>query len=275
MYRKIDKILITLILLLVLSCRPISNYMEPDKPVYHKDFVKTALPAKDTIKVVTFNIKYAEEIDKALEELDEVRALRDADIILLQEMDNAGTYTIAKYLDYNYLYYPASLQHSGKDFGNAILSKWPIEHYKKIILPYESPLNKRRRIAVTGVIDMGNTQIFTCSVHIETPWLETEYRVSQADSLIRSIPGDYNYVIVGGDFNTASDESVELTDKLFKSANFTWITDNIGWTQDFMGIKKFSLDHIFTKGMRLVDAGKFKETKASDHLPVWATLVIE
>jgi len=165
-------------------------------------------------------------------------------------MDNAGTYTISKYLDYNYLYYPASINGSGKDFGNAILSRWPIEKYKKVILPHESPWNKRRRIAVTGIINMGDTKILATSVHIETPVLETEYRIDQADSLLRSIPEDFKH-------------------------KFDWVTSNIGWTKDFLSIKKVSLDHIFVKGMRQVESGKFTGTEASDHLPVWATLVIE
>ena len=53
------------------------------------------------IKVVSYNISFAEHIDLAIQELGE---FEDADVILLQEMDEAGTELVAKSLKYDYVY---------------------------------------------------------------------------------------------------------------------------------------------------------------------------
>jgi len=52
-----NKLFVSLSLLLIFACRPVSNYLEPDKPVYLGSFADPTVAVKDTIKVVTFNIR--------------------------------------------------------------------------------------------------------------------------------------------------------------------------------------------------------------------------
>lgn len=84
------------------------------------------LPIPDTLRIVSFNVKYAE-----------------------------GTKSIARALDMSYIYYPAIFRHrSAKDFGNAVLSRWPIISDAKIVLPHVS----RFRVDLPGTrsrIDRG------------------------------------------------------------------------------------------------------------------------
>jgi hypothetical protein len=65
--------------------------------------------------------------------------LRGADVISLQEVDAAGAARIARALDMEFVYYPASI-HPVEDteFGAALLSGWPIERDWKLILPHRS-----------------------------------------------------------------------------------------------------------------------------------------
>jgi endonuclease/exonuclease/phosphatase (EEP) superfamily protein YafD len=51
----------------------------------------------------------------------------------------------------------------------------------------------------------------------------------------------------------------------------------MGATQqlDPLGLLKFELDHIFSRGFEVMSAGKVKEAKASDHIPVWTVLKIK
>ena len=88
------------------------------------------------VKIVTYNIKLGEKIKVASQELNKRLALKDTDILLLQEMDPIGMEKIAKSFGFNFVYYP-TVRHSknNKDFGNAILSKWAITDHKKVILP--------------------------------------------------------------------------------------------------------------------------------------------
>ena len=35
---------------------------------------------------------------------------------------------------------------------------------------------------------------------------------------------------------------------------------------------KFEMDHVFTRGLTVVENGKLEEARASDHLPIWLML---
>ncbi len=108
--------------------------------------------------------------------------MKEADIILLQEMNEEGVDKIAKSLEYNYVYYPASIHtHHGKNFGNAILTKMQISDSQKIILPYQNPKNGQKRIAVSATILINDYKVLVYSVHTETFWLSSRQRGSQLD----------------------------------------------------------------------------------------------
>jgi len=77
-------------------------------------------------------------VDEAIKNMRDNSNLSGANIILLQEMDETGTEKIAKSLHYDYIHYPATVHpQTGRNFGNAILSKWPLQDVKKILLPYD------------------------------------------------------------------------------------------------------------------------------------------
>ncbi len=265
------------ILLLVLTvvflhaCYPARNYLHPDGPKWKGNFATEVPFPLEGIKVVTFNIKLAQKIEHAIHDLRELPELQDADIILLQEMDDKGTEQIAKILHYNYVYYPASV-HSRYDnhFGNAILSKWPISEETKIILPHESPRNNQRRIAVSATVTIDQIPIKVYNLHTETIWLRGSKRREQvkhiAEHISRQQPREY--AIVGGDFNTVRKKNVEEITQIFKKVRFEWATEGMGSTSKIF----LPLDHIYTKGWHILDAGKVENTKASDHFPVWVIL---
>lgn len=264
------RMLILCVVVLCLSCGTIPNYLYPNGPKYTGQYALQQKPAKATITVVSYNIKFAKKIPEAIDDLSEIDVLKDADIILLQEMDPGGTEAIARALRYNYVYYPASVHKTGKDFGNAILSRWPINSPRKIILPHES-MNKQRRIAVEGTIDMAGTDIMVYSVHTETAKMSREKRIDQTDHLVQNIPtaAVAKYVVVGGDFNTWTERgSVEATDRVFTTKNLERATKEIGATASFI----FKFDHIYTRNMTVTAKNKSEEATASDHKPIWVKL---
>jgi endonuclease/exonuclease/phosphatase family metal-dependent hydrolase len=227
---------------------------------------------------VTLNVKFGERVDIAVDELLENEELCDADIILLQEMDGAGVERIARQLQYNYIYCPASVHKKhNKDFGNAILSIWPVKSAAKIILPYQHTLSGQRRNAVFATIEVTKFEIIAGSVHTETPWLSLDRRIAQADSIVKSIPSDAKYVLVGGDFNTSTQFSVTETEKVFARLGMIRASKGVGATATFPPFDKpqFELDHIFSRGMQVVKHGKLQSSSVSDHLPVWVTLRLE
>lgn len=258
-----------------LSCAPVKNFVDPAGPFYTGEYANSPSEFKDTVKVVSYNIKLGHKIEQAIEEFSQPEALRNADIILLQEMDSKGVKILAERLKYNYIYYPASIHSKHhKDFGNAVLSKWPITDHQKIILPYQHPFRKQKRIAVAATIKIGDRHIIAYSVHTEMFWLNNPKRIAQAAHVIHNIPDDAAYVVLGGDFNTEFPRNVRDMEDVFTGAGLIRASKGVGATGkgDPFGLVKFELDHVFTRGLTVVENGKLAEAKASDHLPIWLVL---
>ncbi len=190
-------------------------------------------------------------------------------------MDGEGVKLIADSLDLEYVYYPASVHKAhGKDFGNAVLSRWPIEDFRKVILPHSKPTDDQRRIAVGATVMAGGLKIRVFSVHTETFWMNYDKRLEQADSLVRAISKDYSQAIIAGDFNTPFGRNVKDIENTFAASGFVRANSGVGWTARVLpfGLWKMELDHIFVKGFEVVRSGKFEEGEASDHVPLWTIL---
>ena len=257
---------------MLISCRTAINFLEPDSPRYSGAFTEKAPVYKDTLTVVSFNVKFSGNINRAISELNTYEPLKNADLILLQEMDNEDTRQIAEALRYNYVYYPASIHpHHDKEFGNAILTKWPITQDAKVMMPFEDSRTKTRRIAVQATLDIGEFQVLAYSTHLATIWSGEEKRKLQEDAILQSVPQQYPYVIIGGDFNTMTGGRLENLDEKFTQHGYIRATKGIGKTVKAWPFK-FQADHIFIKGFQRVDSGKIKESDASDHVPIWVTL---
>jgi endonuclease/exonuclease/phosphatase family metal-dependent hydrolase len=250
----------------VTGCKIATNYLDPSGPVYRGSSV-TAAPEFKDVRIVTFNIEFGVHVDRAIEALVAHPALRSADVVALQEMDAPGVEKVAAALHMNYVYYPVSLNPKyDRDFGNAILSPWPIEDSRKILLPHRGRVIKQGRAAVTARVRIaGETVQFYC-VHLGSP-LGTSpgNRRDQAEAVLADARRVEGPVIVAGDFNSHG-----LGDR-FEAEGFSWLTRNVGSTVH----RFFSYDHIFVRGLRLdaTHAGVAREvTNASDHRPVWAAL---
>ena len=95
-----------IVLLAVLAaCAHARNYEDPAGPRVAGSYAGTS---EATVKVVTFNVKFAQHVDRALAVLQDSPDLRGADVIALQEMDGAGTEAIARALSLNFVYYPTA-----------------------------------------------------------------------------------------------------------------------------------------------------------------------
>lgn len=224
--------------------------------------------AADTLKVVSFNIEFALQIDSALEVLRTDPELLDADIILLQEMDNPGTRYIARTLGMWYVYYPGTrhIKH-GRDFGNAVLSRWPIVDDRKIVLPHLARLYKTMRTATAASVLIGDDTVRVYSTHLGTV---ANINVQQRREQLQTVLADasrYRRVIIGGDMNHEGVGSVAV------DAGYFWPTEH-GPPTATIG----RLDHIFLKGLSIPQdnaAGTVLDNRASsDHRPIWAKAVL-
>jgi len=194
-------------------------------------------------------------------------ALRDADLLLLQEMDAPGTESIARSLGMNYVYCPSSISPKyHRDVGTAVLSRWPIEERWKVRLPHLARATRHARSVVGVRVRLGSRSVRVYSVHFGTMiGLSPRQRRQQLAAVVEDARGSVEPVIIGGDFNSKG-----LAERL-AGEGFDWPTRNVGRT-----IALFSFDHILTRGLARSDAstvGVAREVKGvSDHFPVWALL---
>jgi endonuclease/exonuclease/phosphatase family metal-dependent hydrolase len=285
--------MVLVVILITASCAKYGlNYLDPEGPRCASSF-RSGLPLTDTadagrFTIVSFNIKFGKNPDKALATIADAD-LDNIDLLLLQEMDLPGTIMIAQQLEYNYVYYPAAIHPStGKQFGLAILSPWPIRHDRKILLPNLQSSDDIRKIAMTATVWIKGIPVGVINVHLQSG-LSPVQTGDQLQVLTGCVftevcpqPGapmlsDMPYYILAGDLNTRSTDSVRVADEVLGWSGLRRVA-GINRTHKYLPSDMGNLDHIYiSKGMAVRDAGTvpgFFDT-GSDHLPVYAELGFE
>lgn len=252
----------------LLGCGGQVNFLDPVGPRFEGRY---APPAPDStpaeIRVVTFNLKYARHVDRAIEVFEDSDSLRGADIIALQEMDDAATERMARALRMNYAYLPSSISPiTDTFFGPAVLARWPIDSAWKVLLPHASFFRGQRRTATAAIIRVGTQRLRIYSVHLETQAsIAPDEREDQAAAILRDAEAAEEPVILAGDFNSYGIAGY------FGQRGFRWLTESFGetillWAWDHLLVRGFRADQIRSVGVERNSRG------ASDHHPVWAVL---
>lgn len=258
--------LVALLLLLVAGCRTGRDYPEATGPRYAGGpttaSADTVAPP-DTLRIVSFNVEYARDIDGAIALFGAEPALRAAHVVLLQEMDASGTQRIAESLGMWYVYYPAILHHrTDRDFGNAVLSRWPIVDDAKLMLPHPSRYAGTHRIATAATLRIGATRVRVYSTHLGTIADISGGRRADQLRVILADAATHPIVVLGGDVNDSAVGTVA------EEAGYAWPTRDGPRTTRFG-----RWDHLFLKGLAIPDtlaAGSVDARGVSDHRPIWA-----
>lgn len=258
-------------LVLLAACRTGENYPESDGPRHasSSDAPLRAGAEADTLRIVSFNIAFAVRVDSALALLAAHPSLRDADVLLLQEMDEPGTRRIGRALGMRWVYYPAirSLR-TGRDFGNAVLSRWPIVDDDKIVLPHRARATGTQRTATAATLLVGDVTVRVYSTHLGAAFeVGDAARRDQLDAILDDAQR-YERVVIGGDMN---DEDVG---RVALRRGYDWPTRE--------GPRTTSVarwDHVFVRGLppaAAESAGTVLDARgASDHRPVWVVRLFE
>jgi len=248
------------------------NYRHPDRPRYVGSYAEAPVsPAEPVFSVATFNFQFAYGRNKAIAlELLGSAPFLQADAIAMQEVDSITVRDFAEKLRRNYVYYPAMLHtKTDREFGNAVLSRWPIQNDWKLLLPHLKPTNSQR-IAVGVDLDFGGTSVRVYSVHLSTIQAVGK-RVDQARTILHDTFANCpKLVVVMGDFNSLLDRSQVA--EAFEVGEFRWVTRDIGSTTK--GLLHGPLDHVFTWGFNAPTRLEKIETSASDHMALFAELPV-
>ena len=179
-------------------------------------------PRPETIRAAVFNVEHGIRIREIVSFLGECPALKDADILFGNELDDGtersgnidASRTIAEALGYQYAYALEFIElvnpNDRKGYeGNTLFSRWPIVRAEALSLPeaYNWYFDEQKRIgarvAVFCELDVAGTHIGAVCVHLENRTTsalrakQTEAILEKAAAMFPGLP-----VLIGGDFNT-------------------------------------------------------------------------
>lgn len=211
----------------------------------------------DRLRIVAWNIQFATRPEESIKLLQEHPALKDADAILLSEVDiGTGrshnrnfTRELADALKMNYAYGIEFLELPGglSEFdtgvadthgytGNAILSKAPLENVRMVRFPslYNLWYNERiqrlgGRMALFADIRTGDATVTLVSTHFESQQVSfrepSDIKSLQMQMVIEELAAQppHQPIIFGGDLNATPNHPLFT---LIPDANFTLETSN-------------------------------------------------
>lgn len=241
------------------------------------------LPAQ--FKIVTFNV-HMEPGAKVAAAIAGDRALRDADVIVMEEVHRSGlgcsgACEVGKRLGYYVLYAPGHAAKDGDD-GIAILSKAPITSSQVLVLPFfDVVFNGGRRVAMAATIQHAGKPITIYAVHLDNR-LDVTDRRKQMIPVLEHAKQQPTPVVIAGDFNTSPFTWIGhvipvLTttqdnhfERLIRGNGFDTPCADSGPTHRYIGMK---LDGIYTRGFATKKFATSRAHDVSDHMALWATLV--
>lgn len=246
------------------------NYADEGGPRFARAGVAPVAPnaAGGPLRIATYNIELVKRPDAVLALLEREPLLGGADILALQEADEDIVERIARQLGAHYVYYPSMLHPlTDRNFGPAIVSRWPILDDGKVSLPGRGWTRGSRRIAVRATLSVRDMRLRFYSVHLSTMWeMFMSGQDAQAQAVVDDASGSPDPVLVAGDLNRMG------AGRVFARAGYSWLTRDVGRTHHV-----WSFDHVFLRGLepRGVRAASVSAAlRTSDHRAVWAEIEI-
>lgn len=237
-----------------------------------------------TLHVLTYNVHHCNPPDKpGVIDVDEIaRVIKEskADLVAVQEVDvytqrSGGIHQaalIAEKAEYPYYYFGKAIDYNGGDYGVLILSKYPLSDTSTLFLPQsQSPKNEQRVLAVATVHLPNGKVVRFASTHLEA--FDEESRTMQAKELVKIAKESKHPFVIAGDFNDFPDSHVM---KLI-SGDFGLSCTDCPTTFTDYG-ERGAIDYIsfYPRTAFTIQSHEvIPEEKASDHLPVRATLILQ
>lgn len=222
--------------------------------------------------------------DKITRDFDAASDIREADLLLLQEVAGArdNTRSIAKdlagRLHMQYLFRPADPIAGGLMKGLAVLSRYPIRDFKLLQLQHNDlHIRSRDRIALAVTVDAPGGAIRVFDLHLDTR-INERRRVEQLQPILQAADAARMPVLIGGDFNTNSMFWIGHTiPVLFAQDQGQAVRAQMkshGFSTPFGDQATFpllwqKLDWMFVRKLNPVSSG-VQPMKFSDHHAIWS-----
>jgi len=237
--------------------------------------LKASHTNENPIKVMSYNIHHGKSLfgTHSIDTIAEIIAEADIDIVGLQEVDqgmlrsrflNQAEHLGLK-LEMNHAF-GDNLNILGGKYGNAILSKYPIMAYENLSLPS----GREQRGFLSATIDVKGKEIQFIVTHLG---LNPEERTKQVDIIQRYIETIPREIILVGDFN-ALDDSPEIRSISRLMQDTGEITGKEDLPTFDLPILSKRIDYIFVGQQISVEGYEVIRSRASDHYPIHAELVL-
>ncbi|WP_432799325.1 endonuclease/exonuclease/phosphatase family protein [Poriferisphaera sp. WC338] len=229
------------------------------------------------LRIMCFNIHHGEGTDGELDldRIAEVIKANEPDVVMLQEVDSRTTRSggedqvavLAELTGMHGIFGPAISYDNGQ-YGNAILSRFPINSHRNYKLP--RPNKKEQRAVLTIRVKLAKgTYVRFGSTHLQHTHLES--RVKQAKWINERLVKNDEAFILSGDFNAEpGDQAINLLDKMW---------NRVGEQDDLAtfpaGQPQKTIDHVYLRNTSTVSPIKawvVDSGKASDHRPLMVEL---
>jgi endonuclease/exonuclease/phosphatase family metal-dependent hydrolase len=156
--------------------------------------------------VVTLNMAKETNLDKILRELRAIPVLRNADVLLLQEVKQdenqrqCAAEQLAAALGYHVVYSPAAT--GVTDLGLAILSRFPLRDKDvRVLKRCNLRFRSRSRIALAATAESPWGPVRILNTHLDTR-VNTRERLEQLEPVVRVSEEFSGPRIIAGDFNS-------------------------------------------------------------------------
>ena len=293
-YRRVTQFALCILLLLLLALPALALRAQETPESALQPEVEHLLPAvataPETLRVASFNVHYAHDLPALAASVRANHALRQADVLLLQEIEShqsegsSRARQLAAALEMNYVYAPARPTEDGGTHGLAVLSRFPLDDAEIVPLPrYDLGYRTRRRIALGVTVGVGGRPLRVYNVHLDTR-INIQDRLAQLQPVVEAAERQVlAEVIIGGDFNTNPFRWLFHRFPIFRS-------DQAGAMDDFMRQRGFSaplaesgstvnravlrgrVDSLYARGLTAQNSGVERDVDSSDHFPVWVDL---
>jgi endonuclease/exonuclease/phosphatase family metal-dependent hydrolase len=235
-----------------------------------------------TLRVMSYNIHHGEGLDGKLDLARIAQVIIDAkaDIVGLQEVDRGTERTqrrdlpaeLAKLTGLT-VRFDRNIPHQGGDYGNAVLTRFPIKRATNT--PLKSFANGEQRGVQQLVLDIHGREILFLNTHLDARRDPTEREHSATELRVLVQAAGAMPVILVGDFNAAPDAKSIAPLREVLADTWPAVNNDPGFT---IPVKKPTrrIDYIWiTPGAITPVSMAVPYSEASDHLPIVAVLRLE
>jgi endonuclease/exonuclease/phosphatase family metal-dependent hydrolase len=238
-----------------------------------------AQPAPVTVRVMSYNIHHAEGIDGKLdvERIARVILGAKADIVGLQEVERGVERTQRRDLPAELAkltgltaQFDKNIPHQGGEYGNAVLSRYPIREAKNTHL--KSFANGEQRGVQQLVLEIAGREVLFLNTHLDhrRDPAEREHSATELQAIVAA--AGRRPVILVGDFNASPEAKSIATIRGFLTDTWPAVSKEPGFT---IPVKKPTrrIDYIWITPASITPVSMAViPTEASDHLPIVAEL---